>query len=285
MKLLAVLMLLAALVHGHPPVIEDAALLVSFRKGVGACAEQGAFPSADELSRISAEAPDVAVGLEIPPVPPASTDYATLCQSIYVIGSVYKCGKCDDWHVGGTATAWALSEDGLMVTNAHVFANAKGAAMGVCDREGRCHPVETVLASNSATDVAVFRVKGEGFRPLALGGPAPVGAKISVISHPSGNHYTFTCGEVSRYSRSPARENRPAVTWMSITADYAQGSSGGPVFNEVGEVVGMVASTRSIHAKPPSAEDHEGSLQMVVKNCVPASAIRELIGAPKDDLP
>jgi S1-C subfamily serine protease len=66
---------------------------------------------------------------------------------------------------------------------------------------------------------------------------------------------------------------------MTVTADYAKGSSGGPVFNETGEVVGMVSSTNSIYTESGPGQDKmtpKGQLQMVIRNCVPADAIRAL---------
>jgi S1-C subfamily serine protease len=61
---------------------------------------------------------------------------------------------------------------------------------------------------------------------------------------------------------------------MSITADYARGSSGSPVLDDSGAVVGMVADTRSIYY----TIDHgaQQNLQMVVKECVPSASILKL---------
>jgi S1-C subfamily serine protease len=172
-----------------------------------------------------------------------------------------------------------------MVTNAHVFANAKGGAMGVCDRDGHFYPVTELLGFDTHTDAALFRVKGNGLPALKLGSTAEVGAPVTAISHPSGNLFMRTEGTVSRYSLRASDKNRTKVTWMSITADYAKGSSGGPIFNNAGEVVGMVSSTRSIYATPDNAKDKENvkgnpqsHLQMVVRNCVPADSIRALFG-------
>jgi S1-C subfamily serine protease len=65
-----------------------------------------------------------------------------------------------------------------------------------------------------------------------------------------------------------------------VTADYAKGSSGGPVVNEAGKVVGMVSNTQSIYYGPRGKDgDQQGPLQMVVKNCVPVKAVRVMIKA------
>lgn len=62
---------------------------------------------------------------------------------------------------------------------------------------------------------------------------------------------------------------------MSVTADFAQGSSGAPIVNRQGNVVGMVCSTKSLyHEDPAGCQTH---LQMVLKNGVPAECIWGLL--------
>ena len=62
---------------------------------------------------------------------------------------------------------------------------------------------------------------------------------------------------------------------MAITADYAKGSSGAPVLNSKGEVVGMVSATNSIYYNKERGQNQ--NLQMVIKSCIPVDAIRRLI--------
>ena len=62
---------------------------------------------------------------------------------------------------------------------------------------------------------------------------------------------------------------------MAITADFAKGSSGAPVLNTKGEVVGMVSAMNSVYYEDDSTCPK--NLQMVVKNCVPARYILNLI--------
>jgi S1-C subfamily serine protease len=133
-----------------------------------------------------------------------------------------------------------------------------------------------VLAADKEADLAIFRVKGEGFQPLAFGAAAEVGDKIRVISHPNRKFFLQTSGEVARYHLARSRINRNGAVRMSITADYAKGSSGGPVFNEAGEVVGVVSSTQSIYYSKDEEGDQE-NLQMVVKNTVPVAAVKKML--------
>lgn len=199
--------------------------------------------------------------------------YGQCVDGVGIITSVYKCGKCDKWHRAGCATCWVLTEDGVMVTNYHVFANKTQSGWGVLTRDGRVSPVCEVLAADKETDVAIFRVKGAGFKPLSLGGAQEVGGEVSIIAHPDGRFFTYTNGKVSRYYKSPNQ----SATWMAVTAEFARGSSGGPVMDECGNVVGMVSNTQSIYYPSQKKEEKMGPFQMVIRNCVPVSAIRKLI--------
>lgn len=92
---------------------------------------------------------------------------------------------------------------------------------------------------------------------------------------------------------------------MNVTADYAKGSSGGPVFNNRGDLIGLVSSTNSIAytTLPLSVNPKEKTLcitqprkkpasvngkplimqmnhQMTLKNCVPSRSILDLIKKP-----
>ena len=62
---------------------------------------------------------------------------------------------------------------------------------------------------------------------------------------------------------------------MSVTADFAKGSSGAPILDLNGNVVGMVASTKSVYYDEENGLQKD--LQMVMKNCVPAKCILDLI--------
>jgi serine protease Do len=270
-KFLPLVLFAAGLASAEPFVVDDNKLITCFQDGIGTIADAKEHITADDLAKAVKEAPKNIAGLKLPDASPADPSAA-----VYMIGTVYKCGKCDKWHPGGIASAWALTADGVMASNYHVFQKATGAAMGVCDREGKTYPIVEILAADEAADVAIFRVKADNLAPLALGTPAEIGSEVRVISHPDRRFFMQTSGEVSRYHQQPARKKMPATVWMSITADYAKGSSGGPVLDDAGKVVGMVSSTQSIYYDSDNGQP-KGPLQMVVKNCVPASAIRALL--------
>lgn len=170
-----------------------------------------------------------------------------------------------------------------MVTNNHVFEGNSSEAYGVLTLDGRFAEILKVEKANKAADIAVFRVKGEGFTPLPLANAVRVGDRVHVISHPDNRFFTYTSGSVSRMFAKRARGRELPATWMTITADFARGSSGGPVLNDQGQVVGMVSRTDTIyyyghHPRKENAEHPDkGPSQMVVKNCVSLQEIRALL--------
>ena len=265
----------------EPLVVDDAELLRVMCGELGKMAESGEAVTGKALAEMLEKAPRE-VEVELPARVPETKGYEDLARSVFMLGSVYDCGKCDQWHSNGNATAWCLTPDGVMVTNHHVFQSRRGDAWGVCGVDGKVYRVTEILAADGDADVAIFRVDvGEdALRPLALGGDAGVGDGVRIVSHPDGRNFFQTSGEVGRYHRVPPREGAGEKTWMSVTADYAKGSSGGPVVNEAGKVVGMVSNTQSIYYGPRGKDgDQQGPLQMVVKNCVPVKAVRVMIKA------
>jgi len=199
--------------------------------------------------------------------------YDQVTKSVLVLGRLYNCGKCSKWHTS-MASAFAIGQDGIIVTNHHVLEKDEGEILGAMDAEGRVYGVEKVLAANQEDDLAILKLRDAKLIPMALAKPANVGADVWVISHPNRKLYTMTKGLVSRYQMIFKNGQKPGRR-MSITADYAKGSSGAPVFNRNGQVVGVVSSTSSIYYSVENGKKE--NLQMVVKNCIPVESIHELI--------
>ena len=199
--------------------------------------------------------------------------YEQVCKSVLVMGRLYNCGKCSKWHTS-MASAFAIGQDGIIVTNHHVLAKDEGEILGAMDNDGTIYAVEKVLAANQQDDLAILKLRDAKLIPMSLAKPANVGSDVWVISHPNRKLYTMTKGMVSRYNMILNNGQKPGRR-MSITADYAKGSSGAPVFNGKGQVVGLVSSTSSIYYSVENGKKE--NLQMVVKNCIPVESIHELI--------
>jgi serine protease Do len=213
-----------------------------------------------------------------------SSLYRQCAPSVVSIGSIFKCEKCDDWHHGGAASGWIASPDGLIVTNAHLFENGKDDPIGVMKLDGEIFAVKEIVASDVEKDIVILRIDpGTKTLPaLPLSNSAEPGDEVHVISHPQGQYYCLTSGKISRFHRDQLKEDQEPTDWMSITADFAGGSSGGPVLNKNGEVVGMVASTLTAYSDASDCKTRPGpDVQMVFKDCIPLPSIRAMFQSRK----
>ena len=132
-----------------------------------------------------------------------------------------------------------VKED-VIATNAHVVANALGGhARRVTGGDRTAYDVEGILAIDEKLDLALVRVTNLKGKPLALGDAAQlgVGDDIYAVGSPSGLEGTFSPGIVSGL--------RTERDWslVQITAPISPGSSGGPILNRKGEVVGVAVGT------------------------------------------
>lgn len=246
-----------------------------------------------------------ACALNLPALHGQPADLATLYREgrkgVMIVGDTFSCGKCGKAHLGSTASGYVVSASGIMVTNYHVIASKGDAApgpvdpaadahatgasplpagslgLGAMDSEGRVHAVKKVLAASRKLDVAIVQLDGEGFTPLPVNAEAQVGDPVAVISHPLRCFYMLSSGIVTHHVR--LRENgEDRGPRLCVSAEYGIGSSGAPVFNMKGEVVGMVSSTMPIMT--PSANGKAATEQMVMRYCVPMKDILDLVKKP-----
>lgn len=200
-------------------------------------------------------------------------------KGVLVVSGLYKCKRCPNWH-SGAASGFMLTEDGAFCTSYHVVDNPQNDSIVIMTGDGRVAPVMEVLAADKRTDLAILRAKGKGFTPLPVSvNPldSPIGDKVHVFSHPNRHFYVLSEGIISRKYLDSTRKEGPR-RMISITADFAKGSSGAPVFNEYGAVIASVNNTQSTYysVKKDGTKDN---LQMVFKNTVSLEHLRTLIKA------
>jgi S1-C subfamily serine protease len=206
------------------------------------------------------------------PLPPHDLAERVL-PSVLAVGRLYKCTKCTRVHVS-VATGFVISASGACVTNYHVVNEPDSETLVAMTADGRVLAVREVLAASRADDVVLLRVDAADLPPLPLAADAPVGTPVWILSHPDRRFYTLTSGLVSRHFLMA--ETGGASPRMAVTADYARGSSGAPVFDARGVVVGVAESTHSVYYD----KDDDGrprNLQMVFHNAVPARSVLGLI--------
>src|SRR5205085_6642542 len=131
--------------------------------------------------------------------------YRLALPSVFVLGSVRPDPKNPgEWENGRYGTAWVVAADGVLVTNWHLFTDLEpGEVFGAADHKGNVYPLTDVLGGDETADIAVVRVAGSGFTPLAVAAsPAEVGSWVGVLGHPSDHYFAFTQGHVTRYNRN-----------------------------------------------------------------------------------
>ena len=214
----------------------------------------------------------------ITPTPDIASLYRKRLPSMLILGSVFQCDDCTKWHVSG-ASGFVLTAQGIAVTNRHVVLDPHAETLFAATAEGGFYPVTEILATDEASDIAIVRLDAKGLTPLSLAQKAPVGTPVRVISNPDSHYFYLSEGIVSGYYDSPTEtpEETPTLR-MTITADYAKGSSGAPILDQHGHVIGMVKSTDSVYYH--EHHGHQKDLQMVFRQCVPVDQIRALIQAP-----
>jgi len=193
-------------------------------------------------------------------------------------------------------TAFAISADGTCVTNFHVLKNIirpdaeegkKDSVYFIITNDKKVYFINKVMAFSKNNDLAVFKVDmhGDKLHPIPFGKPANIGASVYCISHPLGHFYSFSKGIVARNaSIDPATlgaaydKNGHAPIRMEITADYAIGSSGGPILDRYGNLIGVVISTTPISYTGKDGMGNDISfIQMMVKETAPVKALTELL--------
>ncbi|EKZ98241.1 MULTISPECIES: DegQ family serine endoprotease [Cupriavidus] len=138
--------------------------------------------------------------------------------------------------VRGLGSGFIVSQDGLILTNAHVVDNATEVTVKLTDRR---EFKAKVLGSDPQTDIAVIRIDAKNLPTVRLGDPSKtrVGEPVLAIGSPYGFENTVTAGIVSAKSRSLPDDTY--VPFIQTDVAVNPGNSGGPLFNQRGEVIGI----------------------------------------------
>ena len=136
----------------------------------------------------------------------------------------------------GFGSGFIISEDGYILTNAHVVDGATDIRV---DLENRRQYEAELVGSDPTTDVALIKVDAEGLPAVTIGDSDElgVGQWVLAIGSPFGLEHTATQGIVSALSRSLPNDNY--VPFIQTDVAVNPGNSGGPLFNTDGEVVGI----------------------------------------------
>lgn len=136
----------------------------------------------------------------------------------------------------GLGTGFIISEDGYILTNAHVVANSEQITVKTNDkREFKAK----VIGIDRDTDVAVLKIDAKGLSPVKIGDPNKMkpGNWVLAIGAPFGLENTITQGIISALSRDLPDDSY--IPFLQTDVPINPGNSGGPLINLDGEVIGI----------------------------------------------
>lgn len=133
-------------------------------------------------------------------------------------------------------SGFVISEDGYILTNCHVVQNAGQISVKFKDQRVL---VATLIGLDKATDLALLKVTASGLTKVKIGSVASLEQAdwVMAIGAPFGFEQSVTKGIVSAKNRVVSKEGY--VPFIQTDVPINQGSSGGPLFNSKGLVVGI----------------------------------------------
>lgn len=157
-----------------------------------------------------------------------SIQYEKLKSSIFVVYT------SNDFEVF-QGTAFLIDNEGTCVSNFHVFKNARKAILE--NSNGNRYSLEDIIKYDEENDYIIFKINlnNEFINPLKISTSEPkIGEECFTIGNPRGLNQTLSKGIISGY--------RDGKSLIQTTTEITHGSSGGPLFNNQGEIIGITTS-------------------------------------------
>ena len=163
-------------------------------------------------------------------------------------------------------SGFVIGENGEIATNYHVIEGASSAIIKFVNKEEK-YTVDNIVQTSTKYDLAIIQISTKS-TPLLLGDDelASVGNRIYAIGNPEGLEGTVSEGIISGFRKID--EN---FRIMQITAPISPGSSGGPVINQNGQVIGIASASIIIGQN--------------LNFAIPVNKLKEIISKPSKKLP
>ncbi len=167
-----------------------------------------------------------------------------------------------------TGSGFAIFEDGVIVTNYHVISEEVYRVKAETE-SGRSFECQTVLAWDEERDIAILKADRKTELALLMPGDSEnlkKGEKVVAIGSPLGLINSVSTGVFSGYIDDKVGK------MLQFTAAISHGSSGGALFNDAGEVIGITFASltagQSLNLAVPMAE-----VQYLYEGASPARAL------------
>jgi len=170
----------------------------------------------------------------------------------------------------GLGSGFIVSQDGQIVTNHHVISGAQSVQVTLAD--GTTYAAE-IIGSDPATDIALLRITADVDLPFVTFGSSEemrVGDEVVAMGSPFGLSATVTSGILSGKARDI--NSGPYDAFLQTDAAINRGNSGGPLFNNAGEVIGVNTAILS-----------PGGGSVGIGFAVPSDMVRDIVADLSDD--
>lgn len=154
-----------------------------------------------------------------------------------------------------SGSGFVISSDGYILTNYHVIDGVSDIKVTFAD--GSSYDA-VVVGGEEENDIAVLKIEAAGLHAVTLGDSdaLAVGESVYAIGNPLGElTFTLTGGLVSAKDRTITMSDGTIMNMLQTDTAINSGNSGGPLFNEYGQVIGIVS------AKLSSSSNSEASVE------------------------
>ena len=211
---------------------------------------QESSTAVEELRQSQSEAGRSALAVSRESGLAASQIYETACQQVVGITTNVTTnffGMTTSTAVSGSG--FIISEDGYILTNYHVieYADQGKLPVTVMLHDGTQYEA-SVVGTEQANDIAVLKIDANGLNPVSFGDSSQVmvGDTVYAVGNPLGElEFSMSTGHVSALDRVISTEESEAINMFQIDAAVNHGNSGGPVYDSMGQVIGVVTAKYS----------------------------------------
>lgn len=142
-----------------------------------------------------------------------------------------------------TGSGFVLTEDGYIVTNHHVVADADEGTVVVQFYSGEEYPA-AIVGTDSMNDIALLKIEAKGLQTVTVGDSdeVEVGETVEAIGNPLGDlTFTMTAGYISALDREIDTDGT-VINMLQTDAAINSGNSGGPLFDMNGNIIGVTTA-------------------------------------------
>ena len=144
-----------------------------------------------------------------------------------------------------SGSGFIITQDGYIVTNYHVIEDASKITVTLVD--GKSYDA-TLVGGDEENDIAVLKVDATGLSTVVIGSSDSlvVGDQVYAIGNPLGElTFSLTGGYVSALDRNVTMSDGRRMNYIQTDTAINSGNSGGPLFDQYGQVVGIVSAKLS----------------------------------------